>query len=152
MTFDDDDDLGASRREALIGRDRAYPEGRFGARRRFRRRRAERIEGESERDVLWTAGFGLGGGGAALVVVGIVLMAIAYFGLGFGGYESLGGYDGGGGYSPEVGPYGGGEGYGGGDDLLSQRLLTFMGGGFLFLAGWILVVASRLRSFLTDEL
>lgn len=164
MIEDDDYFGGPVRREAVVERERArgYVAGRRRGRRLARRDAdVDAIEDEREREVLFgggsfglASGFGMGGGGAALVIIGLLLMAIAYFGLGFdgGGYGGdYAPYDGGGGYTPELPPQGVGEVYGGGD-LLSQRPMMFMGGGFLFMTGWLLVIASRLRSLLTDDL
>ena len=146
-------------------RERGYRAGRRGVRRDERRAaEVEAVEDERERRVLFggggfglAGGFGMGGSGAALVIIGLLLMAIAYFGLGFDGGGYGGGYapyDSGGGYTPELPPQGLGDVYGGGGggDLLSQRPMMFMGGGFLFMTGWLLVIASRLRSLLTDDL
>ena len=153
-----DDDIDLSRREAALERERSYLAGRRRERSRFGWRRRERVADDIEADSFGVAGFGLGGGGAALVVIGLLLMAIAYFGIGLVGPDGFSGYDAGSGFSPAVDRfsdgYSGGAAYAydrGGDDLFSQRPMMFMGGGFLFLAGWILVVASRLRTFLADD-
>ena len=164
--IDDDDYFGGrpSRREVAIERDRAYGAGRRRGRRIARRDvDADLVEDDRERSLLFggggrfgglAGGFGMGSSGAALVIIGLLLMAMAYFGMGFdggygGGYTP---YDSGGGYTPELPPQGLGEAYGGGGDLMSQRPMMFMGGGFLFMTGWLLVIASRLRALLTDDL
>ncbi len=161
-----DDDIDLNRREAAIERERGY---RVGRRRERTGRRwgwgRDRYDGDAptrddERRGDFVGGVSLGSGGAMLVLLGLLLMAFAYFSLGAGGAEGFSGYDSGTGFSPAVDRFsdgyssGAGGGYtygGGGDDFLSQRPMMFMGGGFLFLAGWILVVASRLRSFLADD-
>ena len=157
---------GVIRRETVIERerDRGYVTGRRRGRRIARREAdAEVIEDERDREVLFggagfgglAGGFGMGGSGAALVIIGLLLMAMAYFGLGFdggGGYAAgYSPYDSGGGYTPELAPPGLSDVYGGGD-LMAQRPMMFMGGGFLFMTGWLLVIASRLRALMTDDL
>lgn len=161
--IDDDDeycDRRPLRREVVVERER---ERGYIAGRRRGRRIARRVDDDdslvsAERDAFAFAGFGLGGGGASLVIIGIILMCMAYFGMGFydaapAGYSAFdAGAAAGGGYTPELPPAGASSFYEGGGDLLAQRPMMFMGGGVLFLAGWMLVITSRLRSFLSDPL
>jgi hypothetical protein len=137
--IDDDDDLyGSTRCEAALQRRRdGY------LTRRVRLRDAY-DDPPVAPDRTRGGGFGLGGGGACLVMLGLLLMAIAYFGV-----NEV--FDGGYGWAGPPDPYLGGP-Y---DDTiggLTRRPMLFMGGGFLFLAGWMMAIASRMRLWLITSL
>ena len=156
-----EDDIDLSRR-AAVERERGYRAGRRRERGflNWRRdREADELEAEAFGGGLGGGlGLGMGGGGGVLVVIGLVLMAIAYFGLGLVGPDPYAAYGDGSGFSPAVDRFsdgysaGSGEAYApGGYDLMTQRPMMFMGGGFLMLAGFILAAAANLRTFVTGD-